>query len=329
MNEIDFSKKYMDESPIFKAWGEFVLSTILDRLPHDFKKKCIKIEPKYRLKELDSMLNKAFITKKRKYDEITDKVGMRFVVLLTDQILIIQKIIESNTTDWDASEDRELEDWRRTNTPNSFDYQSVHYILYAKADINYHGITITKGTPCEVQIRTLLQHAYAEMAHDNTYKTEQTIPKEVYRYLAKSMALMETTDEILSKANKCILDNNAVLNDWKYAISKLAKDNLINISAYGTDYILNQLREIIIDTSTNNKHSIEEFEKYIYDNKSIVDEIRSRSQYLIGFREETILIIFYFVSLYHRKIKRIELFDERTVMKYVYSILGYAYNDMS
>lgn len=329
MNETEFSDKYIKEKPMFKAWGEFILSKIRNDLPVSFKQQYIKIE-QFRVKELDSILNKAFVIKKREYNDITDKVGIRFVVLLIDHIKEIKQIIDNESEYWTASEDRELEDWRRTNTPDSFGYQSVHYVLYAKKEISYKGVLINKSTPCEVQIRTLLQHAYAEMAHDNTYKTDKAIPKEVYRHLAKSMALMETTDEILSEANRCILDNNIVIDDWKYLISQLAKKTLsTNVSSHGTDYILEQLREIIINTKVNTKHSLEHFEKYIEENTEITDEIKSRSQYLIGFREESILIVFYLASLYPRKIKKVQLFDEETVMKYVYSILGLSYIDYS
>lgn len=327
MNEKEFSDKYIAEKPMFQAWGDLVLSEILKKLPADFHQ-YIKIE-QIRVKDLDSILNKAFVIKNRKYDEITDKVGIRFVVLLTDHISIIKQAIDDEVDLWDASEDRELEDWRRTNTPDSFGYQSVHYVLYAKKNISHGDITIKKGAPCEVQIRTLLQHAYAEMAHDQTYKTERAIPREVYRHLAKSMALMETTDEILSIANQCILDSDKVINDWKYLISKLAKELLTSVSSHGTDYILNQLREVIIDIDKYKKHSLDDFERYVKENQEYIEEIKSRSQISIGFREETILVVFYFITLYPRQIKRIPLFDEEIVMRHAYSILGKTYNDIS
>lgn len=327
MDEKEFADKYIKEKPMFEAWGDFVLSEILKKLPDNFKQQYIKIE-QFRVKELNSILNKAFIIKNRKYHEITDKVGMRFVVLLIDHISNIKQAINDGTEYWKASEDRELEEWRKTNTPDSFGYQSVHYVLYAAKNITHNGIAIHKDTPCEVQIRTLLQHAYAEMAHDNTYKTDKIIPKEVYRHLAKSMALMETTDEILSIANQCILDNDKIIDDWKYLTSSLAKELLENTSSYGTDYIFNQLRDVIVNTKENSKHSLEKFETYIKENTGIIDEINSKSPHFIGFREETILIVFYLAELYPRKIKKFQLFDEENVMRYIYSILGLVYQQL-
>ena len=48
---------------------------------------------------------------------------------------------------------------------------------------------------CEIQIRTLLQHAFAEVSHDSTYKGPYKNDKGILRHLAKSMALMEATDD--------------------------------------------------------------------------------------------------------------------------------------
>ena len=61
-------------------------------------------------------------------------------------------------------------------------------------DSNYESGTHEQLT-CEIQIRTLLQHAYSEISHDSTYKGPFMNDKEILRQLAKSMALMEATDD--------------------------------------------------------------------------------------------------------------------------------------
>ena len=62
------------------------------------------------------------------------------------------------------------------------------------------GISIPINTPCEVQIRTLLQHAHAELTHDAIYKSKKTIKPIVHRTVAKCMALIETTDDFFCDA---------------------------------------------------------------------------------------------------------------------------------
>jgi len=51
-------------------------------------------------------------------------------------------------------------------------------------------------TTCEVQVRTLLQRAYAELSHDTSYKPSVTLEGDVRLQIARAPALVETTDEI-------------------------------------------------------------------------------------------------------------------------------------
>ena len=87
----------------------------------------------------------------------------------------------------------ELED-----QPRNFDYQSLHIIVWPKD--NYTSFAGDKKMlSCEIQIRTLLQHAFAEVSHDSTYKGPYKNDAEIIRHLAKSMALMEATDDYFTR----------------------------------------------------------------------------------------------------------------------------------
>jgi hypothetical protein len=86
----------------------------------------------------------------------------------------------------------------KRKSPLIFTYQSIHYILRPKTELVSGDIAIPAGTPCEVQIRTLLQHAHAELTHDAIYKSKRVVKAEVHRTVAKSMALIETTDGFFS-----------------------------------------------------------------------------------------------------------------------------------
>ena len=61
---------------------------------------------------------------------------------------------------WEWSKDVDYEELKREH-PEIFDYQSIHYIVRNSEQFIYSGIVIQKGIPCEIQIRTLEQHAYA------------------------------------------------------------------------------------------------------------------------------------------------------------------------
>lgn len=200
MSEADFIARWAEEVPIYRAWGDFVTETVVREIgtciaPRDVDE-FLKLPAKPRVKEPRSLLDKAFHRKKPytdPYNQIEDKVGVRFVVLHTGDIARIGDVIEASPN-WTASRDRDFEA-ERERTPEFFGYQSVHYVVRASKDIGHSDITVSAGTPCEVQIRTLLQHAHSELTHDTIYKPQTTASSLAKRYCARSMALIEATDD--------------------------------------------------------------------------------------------------------------------------------------
>ncbi len=206
MNEDEFKKKWETDKPIYRAWGEYVVKSISQELENKGKNldAFLKTPAKYRLKEENSLIDKAFYRPGKNYsdpyNQIEDKVGVRFIVLLLSDIKEICDVIqESDNWSFDAckhfDEDKEKD-------PLLFTYQSVHYILRPKEEIDLNGVKVPKSTTCEFQIRTLLQHAHAELTHDAIYKAKRTVQPIVHRTVAKSMALIETTDDFFTSVTK-------------------------------------------------------------------------------------------------------------------------------
>jgi hypothetical protein len=74
-------------------------------------------------------------------------------------------------------------------------YLSVHYI--AKLDDNRTKLRenqIFKDMHCEIQVRTLLQHAWAEIEHDRNYKFGGVLPKEIKRRFFLAAGTLEMVD---------------------------------------------------------------------------------------------------------------------------------------
>ncbi|EFH7042094.1 (p)ppGpp synthetase, partial [Escherichia coli] len=89
MNELEFSQLWEKELPMYKAWGDFVVSNICKELSENKERDLnsfLKQPATPRIKEKTSLIDKAFHRKeksyKNPYQEIEDKVGIRFVVLL-------------------------------------------------------------------------------------------------------------------------------------------------------------------------------------------------------------------------------------------------------
>ncbi|ROV58569.1 (p)ppGpp synthetase [Vibrio ponticus] len=194
---------------MYQAWGDYVVSRInltIGLQGHN-QDSFVKIPPYARVKEDSSLIDKAYFrpnkTYENPYDDIEDKVGCRFVVLLVEHVEEISKIIKRDTS-WSAEECRHFND-ERDSAPMLFTYQSVHFVVRANKSITFNGINVAKGTPCEIQIRTLLQHAYAELTHDSIYKAKKIVRPEIHRTVAKSMALIETTDGFFSEVSTKLL----------------------------------------------------------------------------------------------------------------------------
>lgn len=207
MTENELTAAFEARRPALKALGGWIVDVVKADLVKEFgdPKKAelfFQIPPKARVKETDSFLEKALI-RKRKDDplsEITDQVGVRFVVLLLENIDRIGSIIKAGP--WASSHDRDHEA-ERLAKPDYFAYQSDHYVITTTAESEWEGVRIPPGLSCEVQIRTILQHAYAEMAHASDYKPSIQLReddrKRVKRSLAKGCALIETTDDVFKE----------------------------------------------------------------------------------------------------------------------------------
>jgi ppGpp synthetase/RelA/SpoT-type nucleotidyltranferase len=208
MNESQFNQQWDDDKPSYKAWGNYIVDSITTKI----KEKGIdldsflKIPAKCRLKNDDKLIDKAFYRAGKNYSDpytdIEDKVGARFVVLLISDIQLICDIIQENDA-WIYDPCKHFEE-DKDKDPLLFTYQSVHYILRPKTEINVGGVIIPQSTPCEIQIRTLLQHAHAELTHDAIYKSKTTVKPNVHRTVAKSMALIETTDGFFTDVTRLL-----------------------------------------------------------------------------------------------------------------------------
>lgn len=217
MSNKSFQDWLESKSAEHEAWGLFVIDQVTKRLKHEISEDRLmalfKAKPSSRLKTIDSALAKQA---KKKYaepkEQMTDLVGARFVVLLKTDIEIVERVIVQSSC-WVARKDRNPTD-EQDAQPKAFDYQSVHYLVRNTEERDFNGTKILEGATCEVQIRTLLQHAYAELVHDRIYKEEKKVPASVERLVARSMALMETTDEMFCNAVEHLESVNKSRQSW-------------------------------------------------------------------------------------------------------------------
>jgi len=321
-NREDFIKQYELEKPMYEAWGNYVKNTIMNRLKSVFDDidKVIKIPVNVRVKNTDSIVEKAFYRKAEKYkdplNEITDKVGIRFVLMLKEQIEQVCSIVE-NSDKWNCSKDLDFVHEQETK-PELFEYQSVHYIVRNTNEFEQDNILIKKNIACEIQIRTLEQHAYAELSHDYIYKNEGNIKPLIKRYLARSIALNEAADELFSEVHKLIESEKK-----EYVKFTKAFCNLYSFRDYNGK-INEDIFDNLLPFVTKYNISANDVESFVISHNFLLQKISDRQDKIL-FKQPMIFLIYYLSKKYGR-----ELLDEwyltENELEIIYSDLGVTYD---
>lgn len=318
---IEFEKEYEAEKPMYKAWGEYVAQYIMEQLDYSASEKqhIIKMPVEPRVKDTDSIIAKAFFRNGKNYtdpfNQITDKVGIRFVVMVIPQIKIIEDIIKSATI-WKYSKDQDYQEII-DKKPDVFGYQSVHYVVRNIQEFVFNREPIKSGIACEIQIRTLEQHAYAELSHDYFYKKDDEIASSLRRSLARSMALNETTDELFSKVYDMMSKEN---NEYTQLMSILKKLYPFEKSSEKINRIIYEnVLELIKKYQINGT----QIENYI---QPYMIECISDRQDIVLFRQPVVLMLYYLIQ-YHR-CELLQIWEQpKQQLEFIFSDLGIAYDD--
>ena len=152
-----------------------------------------------RTKTVKSFIEK--VTSKGKYanplDEMTDLVGIRVIVYYPDDVRAVGALIEREfDIDW-ANSARRGED----DPPDRFGYRSDHYIVRPPDDERFAGLR------AEIQLRTVMQHAWAAVDHRIRYKADD-LPRDLSRRLFRLNALLEIADEQFASLQHASLDRS-------------------------------------------------------------------------------------------------------------------------
>lgn len=187
--------KYEERLPKYKRLGRNLkqaLETFLDDAGIDV------VSVTYRVKDFNSFFEKI----KRKnyknpFQETEDICGVRIVSYYPSDLDKITQIINNEFDIQESIDKAELLE------PDRFGYRSIHLILTVKKDWlkapNYRGLS---GLKAEVQVRTILMHAWADFEHKLAYKKTEHIPDQFRRKLYRLSAQFEELDEKFDSIRK-------------------------------------------------------------------------------------------------------------------------------
>jgi len=146
-----------------------------------------------RVKEESSLQNKLAKSNKKYHhlQEITDLCGLRIITYFEDEVDQVANFIRKEfAIDMDNSIDK-----RKVLGPDQFGYLSLHLIVaLTDNQVQLKEYQKFKGCKVEIQIRSILQHAWAEIEHDLEYKSKAVVSYETRRNFSRLAGLLEFAD---------------------------------------------------------------------------------------------------------------------------------------
>jgi len=125
-------------------------------------------------------------------EDITDLVGLRIITYYSDDVDKVAQIIKDQ---FYIDEENSI-DKRAKLDVDKFGYLSLHIIICLndsrRSLPEYQDYCDLK---VEIQIRSLLQHAWSEIEHDSGYKGGNEIPREIKRDFYRLAGLLELADK--------------------------------------------------------------------------------------------------------------------------------------
>ena len=205
MSQINISIPHKNEiKDIYESYNQ-VLGDIMKNI-EDKLKKTIKLPsmPTYksRIKSFNSYYRKVLRLKaeeaacRGKLVSLTDMMGIRVICAFLEDLSVVEQQVKDNFTV------REVEYKGSGDNFREFGYESVHVLISIPDDCMPKDISIDipKDTVCEIQIRTILQDAWAEVEHELIYKTEFTpFDMPLRRKLASINASLSLADTIFQE----------------------------------------------------------------------------------------------------------------------------------
>lgn len=194
MNDSNLVEQYLEVKPKFEKLCEETKRVIVE----SFSESDVTFQNiDARAKTTESFIRKAKklnSDESKKYnsplEEITDLAGVR---IITYTLSDLEKVDDFITKNFDVLEKRDVGEERYKE--GKFGYQSIHYLVKFSGD--RARLSENKkflGLTCEIQIRTVLQHAWAEIEHDIQYKSRSDIPRSLQRKFIALAGLLEIAD---------------------------------------------------------------------------------------------------------------------------------------
>ncbi len=191
-----------------------------------------------RTKKLESFKNKLETGFRKNFKEMQDLAGIRIITYIESESTKIGDLLKEL---FEIDEKRSY-DRSKALGVDKMGYRSFHYVAsFSKERCTLPEYKKFEGMFFEIQVRTILQHAWAEIQHDKNYKFTGVLPEEIQRRFSVLAGILELTDREFNQTSKDLdLYSQNVLSSTEKGNLKIA----INTSSLRM-FLINKFKELV------------------------------------------------------------------------------------
>ena len=184
--------EFRAKRPVYEAFASRLKSLIVDILTYN--------QISFHIVEARAKTESSFSEKIRRHgksysdpiNQVKDLCGCRIILYYIDDVQLVRDIIES---EFDVIEIESMHQSHELDA-DRFGYLSLHMIVKLKADrYKLREWGVFSELCVEIQIRTVIQHAWSAVSHAMQYKQETSVPSKLRRRLFRIAGLFELADE--------------------------------------------------------------------------------------------------------------------------------------
>lgn len=184
------------------------------------------------------------------WKDIKDIVGARITVLHSTEIPAVQRLLADQ---FDVL--RSVDKAEETRVAGGFGYGSHHLVV--RVEEQSEGLEDYLGQVFEVQIRTVLQHAWAEFEHDIRYKrASKSLDPQVDRAFTLAAGLIELADQQFDQIASLADPQEKINTDVDAAISPETLPGILTV-LLGNQFPLSRAGDYRFCTELLRAHGIE------------------------------------------------------------------------
>lgn len=268
MSDLESTRKlWLEERPEYVSFSQVLVS----KLREELRREGIWAEVSGRAKEVDSIIRKLIKKPKHSYESIGDKSGIRIILRYKDEIELVVGLVKN------IFNCGEIEEKVDTLELDRVGYLSVHADIKLLTDDALAEKYPPDKFKAELQVRTMAQHLWSEMAHDAFYKNDESLnplPVAVKRRVFLLAGVVEVADDEFNRLNGEMptLPEFVILNALEKHYFKLTTRRS------DPELSLDAIRLLLPLYKKKTKKIILYLDKFFNDNKEVISEVYEQAE---------------------------------------------------